>query len=163
MKAYRTRQMTVLTYKTYTGSVDVSVEDKCLHGKILFVDDLITYEADTVQEIQAAFESAVDRYLKYCQETGKSPNKPYSGTFNVRTGDVIHKKAAEMAHVLGQSLNEFVIAALESRINGVRYTEVKHTHIHNHYFASNDEDSEITMIASSTNQTDWGFMNATTH
>lgn len=152
--------MTVLTYKTYTGSVDVSVEDKCLHGKILFIDDLITYEAETVEEIQAAFESAVDRYLQYCQETGKSPNKPYSGSFNVRTGELIHKKAAEKAFVLGVSLNEFVTKAIEDRISGTTYTPVEHTHFHNYYAVTKDDVSER-MIASSTNEVNWEFMNAT--
>ncbi len=155
--------MSVLTYKTYIGSIEVSVEDECLHGKILFIDDLITYEANTVQEIQVAFESSVDRYLQYCQETGKSPNKPYSGTFNVRTGESIHKKAAEQAVMSGVSLNEFVTKAIEDRINGVGYAEVKHTHFHNHYSASNDDLSERTMIASSAIQSSWGIMNATTH
>ena len=54
IKVQRVEKMSVLTYKTYIGSIEVSVEDECLHGKILFIDDLITYEANTVQEIHDA-------------------------------------------------------------------------------------------------------------
>lgn len=155
--------MSVLTYKTYIGSIEVSVEDECLHGKILFIDDLITYEANTVQEIHDAFKSSVDRYLQYCQETGKSPNKPYSGTFNVRTGESTHKKAAEQAVISGISLNEFVTKAIEDRIHGGGHAEVKHTHFHNHYSATNDDFKERTMVASSAIQSKWEIVNATTH
>ena len=38
----------LLEYKGYYGSTDVSVEDGALFGKILFINDLITYEANDV-------------------------------------------------------------------------------------------------------------------
>jgi predicted HicB family RNase H-like nuclease len=42
-------------YKGYTGSIEVSVEDSCLHGEILFIDDIITYEGTGVDELQVSF------------------------------------------------------------------------------------------------------------
>ena len=76
--------MSNLTYKGYTGTIEASIEDNCLHGQILLIDDIITYEGTTVENNKAAFEEAVNRYLAYCEKTGKPANKPYSGTFNVR-------------------------------------------------------------------------------
>ena len=55
--------MNKLHYKGYTGSVLISVEDDCLHGKILDINDIITYEGETVKDIKAAFEAAVERYV----------------------------------------------------------------------------------------------------
>jgi predicted HicB family RNase H-like nuclease len=57
-----------LSHKGYTGSVEVSIEDCCLHGKILFIEDIITYEGNAVEEIKSSFIEAVDRYLSYCDE-----------------------------------------------------------------------------------------------
>ena len=55
----------------YTGSVETSVNDQCLHGKILFITDLITYEAGTVAELEAEFIAAVDDYIETCKVIGK--------------------------------------------------------------------------------------------
>lgn len=107
-----------LLHKGYAGSTEVSHEDGCLHGRVLFIDDLITYEADTVPELQAAFKEAVDRYLEHCKAIGKSSAKPCSGTFNVRIGEVLHRRAAVAAAVAGQSLNEFVARAIEATLEG---------------------------------------------
>ncbi|MDR5170707.1 type II toxin-antitoxin system HicB family antitoxin [Methylobacillus flagellatus] len=101
--------MSELTYKGYTGSVETSIEDECLHGKILFINDVITYEGDTVPELKSNFESAVERYIHYCNDKGVEPNKPYSGTFNVRIGPERHALIAKEAMKAGNSLNaEFV-------------------------------------------------------
>jgi len=102
-----------LTYKGYTGSIEVSIEDECLHGRVLFIDDLITYEGNTIKEITAAFENATDGYIAYCTKTGKPANKPYSGTFNVRIGPLRHRVLAELAHRQEMSINEVLCSAID--------------------------------------------------
>ncbi len=105
-----------LLHKGYAGSTEVSHEDGCLHGRVLFIDDLITYEGETVPELQSAFRQAVDRYLEHCKAIGKSPARPCSGTFNVRVGEILHRKAAVAAALTGQSLNDFVSKAIEAAV-----------------------------------------------
>ena len=106
-----------LTHSGYIGSIEVSVEDACLHGRILFIDDLVTYEGENIPEIRTAFQYAVDRYLAHCKRVGKSANKPYSGTFNVRIGSELHSKAAKVAHMKKINLNEFVKQAIQAAID----------------------------------------------
>lgn len=65
-----------LIYKGFTGSLDASLEDECLVGKVLFIDDIVTYEGDTVPALKANFQAAVDRYLAYCEKTAKRPTSP---------------------------------------------------------------------------------------
>ena len=101
-----------LTYKGYSGSVDISIEDNHLHGKIEFINDLVTFEGSTPIELKIAFEEAVDRYLVYCKKTGTIPDKPFSGSFNVRTGAALHRLSAQVAASKGVSLNEHVVACL---------------------------------------------------
>jgi len=69
--------MKYFEYKGYLGSCKVSIEDKCLHGKIEFINDLVNYEAQTTEELNEEFELAVDDYLMHCQEVGKSPDKTF--------------------------------------------------------------------------------------
>ena len=60
-----------LSHNGYTGSVEVSFEDNCLHGRVLFIDDIITYEGITAEDLVASFKNAVDHYVTHCKETGK--------------------------------------------------------------------------------------------
>ena len=106
--------MSNLKHKGYAGTIEASIEDGCLHGNILFINDLITYEGNTVEEIKASFEDAVDRYLAYCEETEKLADKPCSGTFNVRVGPELHGKAVEAAYERGITLNEFVTRSIQA-------------------------------------------------
>ena len=56
--------MKLMEYKGFYGSVEVSVEDGCLFGKLEFIDPLVNYEGETVQEIEEAFHEAVGDYIK---------------------------------------------------------------------------------------------------
>lgn len=114
------------SYKDYSGSCESSIEDECLIGRILFIDDLITYEGNTILELKASFEAAVDRYLEYCASTGRPANKAYSGNFNVRVSKDIHKTAAQCAQRDGISLNQFVGRALEKEVKQTNQAEVVH-------------------------------------
>jgi predicted HicB family RNase H-like nuclease len=98
----------ILSHKNYSGSIEVSLEDGCLHGEILFINDLISYESETVAGLQAAFQEAVDFYLDKCRREGLEPDKPCSGTFNVRLSPELHRNASVAAARNGQSLNDFV-------------------------------------------------------
>ncbi len=114
------------SYAGYSGSCEASIEDDCLHGRILFIDDLITYEGNTIPELKATFEAAVDRYIAYCTQTGKPANKPYSGNFNVRVSPDIHKAAAQRAQRDGVSLNHLVGRALEKEVNQANTAKTMH-------------------------------------
>lgn len=104
-------------YNGYSGSCAVSVDDNCLHGRILFINDLITYEGNTVSELHKAFKLAVDDYIYYCEKTGNPANKPYSGSFNVRIPHALHKTAAQNARRMNIKLNEYVRLAIDEKIN----------------------------------------------
>lgn len=53
----------VLIYKGYVGSIEISLEDGCLYGKILGIRDLVLYEGNTLTELENDFRAAVDVYL----------------------------------------------------------------------------------------------------
>ncbi|MDR1185581.1 MAG: type II toxin-antitoxin system HicB family antitoxin [Coriobacteriales bacterium] len=106
----------MLTYKGYYSVVSFDAEQCYLYGKIEGISDLVTFEADTPDDAQPAFEEAVEDYLAFCVETGKAPDRSYKGKFNVRIDSELHKAADKTAAEMGISLNQFVENAIRAAI-----------------------------------------------
>lgn len=107
--------MTHFEYKGYLGSIEPDVETGMLFGKLAYIRDLVTYEADTVARLEKEFRTSVDEYLISCEELGKEPNQPCKGVFNVRTGPELHREAVIASK--GRSLNAFVCEALREKLD----------------------------------------------
>jgi predicted HicB family RNase H-like nuclease len=114
----------ILKYKDYEGTAELDMSRNVCRGKILFIDDLVTYEADLPSALQAQFEAAVDDYIATCAELGREPQRPFRGLFNVRVSPELHRAAALRSATDSVSLNEVVIRALDCYLN-VR-AEVNH-------------------------------------
>ena len=106
----------ILEYKDFIGSVECSLEDNLLYGKILYINGLITYEARTLDELKEEFHLAVDDYIQFCQEQGLDAYKSFNGKFNVRISPDLHKKASLLATKQDLSLNAFVSKAIQNEI-----------------------------------------------
>ena len=109
--------MDILKYKGYEGTADLDMTRMICRGKILFINDLVTYEATSPAELQAQFEAAVDDYVETCQQLGREPQKPLKGQFNVRVAPELHKAAILRAAVDRVSLNDVVVRALDAFVN----------------------------------------------
>jgi predicted HicB family RNase H-like nuclease len=110
--------MDILKYKDYEGTAELDMSRGVCRGKILFINDLVTYEAASPADLQKEFEAAVDDYLDTCEEVGKEPQRPFRGAFNVRVPQVLHRSAAIRAVADCVSLNEVVVRALEDYLAG---------------------------------------------
>jgi predicted HicB family RNase H-like nuclease len=106
----------IMEYKGYYGKVEYSDEDKLFCGYLLGITDMITYEGSSVKELRADFTEAVDDYLATCSQLGKTPQKAYKGTFNVRISPDLHRKAAIYAITHGKTLNAFVEEAIQQEV-----------------------------------------------
>lgn len=106
-----------LKYGKYTATILYNSEDEVFFGKVIGINDLISFEGSSVNELKEAFKEAVDDYIETCKGLGKSPDKIYKGTFNVRVPALIHKKAALLAAQHQLTLNEFVKTAMTYAIN----------------------------------------------
>lgn len=102
-----------LKHKDYWGTVEYSAKDGLLHGRIFGINDLVTFEANSVDELEHAFVEAVDDYLKTCMELEKEPNRFYRGVFNVRTSKELHRDLAVIAKKKKIKLNELVNIAFD--------------------------------------------------
>lgn len=116
--------MDILKYKDYEGTAELDMTRQVCRGKILFINDLVTYEAASPIELQKAFEEAVDDYLDTCATLKREPQKPLKGQFNVRVPPPLHKTAVLRAMADDVSLNDVVVRALDSFLNA--RTDVNH-------------------------------------
>jgi len=103
----------MLEYRGYYGSIEISHEDNCLFGKLQFIRALVSYEGETVAQLTEAFRAAVDDYLDTCEQLERTPEIPCKGTFNVRVGHDLHLAANVAAQRAQMSLNELTKNALE--------------------------------------------------
>ncbi|HSW69182.1 MAG TPA: type II toxin-antitoxin system HicB family antitoxin [Gammaproteobacteria bacterium] len=104
--------MNTMNYKGYAARIEYSNEDDCFVGHIAGINDVIGFHGNSVLELHAAFEEAVDDYLSACQKIGKQPQKPYSGNVMLRLPPELHAKVAILAEAHGKSLNSWVLEIL---------------------------------------------------
>ena len=57
-----------LNHRGFTGSVDYAAEDEVFYGKVLGVDDLITFEGDSVKTLKSAFHQMIDEHIQDCEK-----------------------------------------------------------------------------------------------
>lgn len=109
--------MNKLEYKGYYGSIEYSVKDNCLYGKVMDMPkDLISYEGNTASELYEDFKGAVDDYLELCKNNGRKPHKSYSGTLNIRIPSDIHCRVATAATSKGTSISSFILNSIEKEL-----------------------------------------------
>ena len=106
----------LLSYKNYNGTVEYSREDRCLFGKVIGIKSLLSYEGDSVQELEEDFQDVIDRYLEDCKERNIEPEQPYKGIFNVRISPELHRNIAVYAIEHGKSLNAVVEEAIVNMV-----------------------------------------------
>ena len=46
--------MSLFRYKNFYGSAQTSVQDHCLYGKLEFIEPLVSYEGQNVEELEQA-------------------------------------------------------------------------------------------------------------
>jgi len=77
------KAMDVLNYKGFIGSVRFSAQDDVFFGKVEGVNDLITFEGNSVQELKDAFRYVIDEHINDCENENIPIEKSYRGSFNI--------------------------------------------------------------------------------
>jgi predicted HicB family RNase H-like nuclease len=102
-----------MNYKGYEAVIEFDEEDRLFVGRVINTKDVIVFDGLSVDELEQSFHAVVDEYLEDCKSLGKTPDKPFSGRFNLRIPSELHRKAATKASQEGISLNTLVEQALE--------------------------------------------------
>ena len=102
----------VLNYKGFIGSVYFSADDNVFFGKLEGINDLVTFEGETVKKLTDAFHYVVDEHVKDCEKENIATEKSYKGSFNVRLTPELHRRIAVSAKMRGESINKYISEAL---------------------------------------------------
>jgi len=101
-----------MSYKGYTTSMIFDNEDKIIVGRVLDVDDIITFHGKSVSDFEKIFHVTVDDYVAACKQLGSVPEKPASGKLMLRVAPTVHAAALKAASRSGVSLNKWAEQAI---------------------------------------------------
>jgi len=102
----------MIEYKGYTGVFEFDPSIDAFHGRVVGLQDVVTFEGRSVDDLRAAMEDSVEDYLEFCVEAGKEVERPYRGEFLIRTTPEVHRVVATAAEAEGMSLNAWVETAI---------------------------------------------------
>jgi predicted HicB family RNase H-like nuclease len=105
--------MSAMNYKGYSARIEYDDADEIFFGRIAGITDGVSFHADTVNDLKAAFHEAVNDYIQTCAAIGKQPQKSYSGQLMLRISPEVHAAAARAAELSGKSLNAWGEEALK--------------------------------------------------
>lgn len=109
----------MMKYKGYAGKVEFDADAGLLHGEVVGIRDVVTFQGKSIEEVQRAFKDSVDDYLAFCRDRGEEPDKACSGKFVVRVGANLHRRLDMLASISGKSLNAVVAEFLERETDAV--------------------------------------------
>lgn len=100
--------MNIMNYKGYAARITYSDEDGLFVGHVAGIRDVIGFHGESVHELRAAFEEAVEDYLDTCAKLGREPQKTYSGKLSLRLEPALHASIACKAELAHKSINQWV-------------------------------------------------------
>ncbi len=121
--------METIDYRGFTGTAEVDLDRGVCRGKLLFINDLVTYESDSVSGLKAEFQAAVEDYLETCKSLGREPQRPCGGQFNVRIDPALHRAAILRAHRDDVTLNRVIARAVEAYLTPIQAVNNHHVNI----------------------------------
>ena len=109
--------MNTMSHKGYTARVEFDERDNIFVGRVLGIRTMISFHGQTVAELRAEFERAVEDFVRDCKEKGLKPQKPASGKLLLRVPPEVHGAALVAAQAAGKSLNQWATELLQDAVH----------------------------------------------
>lgn len=100
--------MTTMTHDGYLATLEVDEDADVIHGRVVNARAVLTFEGETLPELRAAFADTIADYREWCNERRVEPERPYSGNLSLRIAPELHRRIAEKAAKVGESINQFI-------------------------------------------------------
>lgn len=110
----------MMEYNGYHAQIEYDSEDGIFVGKVYGIVDSLNFHGTSVAELEEMFHQSIDNYLEMCAETGKTPDREFKGTFNIRITPELHRDISLQAAQEGISLNQYVLKTLEKSLPSAR-------------------------------------------
>ena len=65
-----------MMYKGYTARYEIDEEEGVLHGRVDGIRSVVSFVAETPEDLEREFRISVDVYLEFCAERGYEPDRP---------------------------------------------------------------------------------------
>ena len=79
--SWRTREFDHDRVQGIYGGLRVRPFGRCLPRQVIGLQDVVTFEGRSIDDLRHEMEASVDDYLELCEEVGKEPERPYRGEF----------------------------------------------------------------------------------
>ena len=83
-----------MKYKEYEAIIEYDEQDRLFVGRVINTKDIIVFDGLSVDELEQSFHTVIDEYLADCKALNKTPDKSFSGRFNLRVSSDLHRKIA---------------------------------------------------------------------
>ncbi len=104
--------MSTMSYKGYVARISFSALERVLIGKVFGVRDVPRFRGASVDELEAAFHEAIDRYLAHCADLDSSPRRQTVVRVRLTIDPNVQARADRAAKAAGKSLNHWVCDVL---------------------------------------------------
>ncbi|MBN9429728.1 MAG: type II toxin-antitoxin system HicB family antitoxin [Burkholderiales bacterium] len=105
--------VSTMNHKGYVARIEFDERDDIFVGRVLGLRTLISFHGETVQELRQAFVTAIEEFLRDCEEQGIRPERPASGKLMLRIPPDVHGAALVAAQAAGKSLNQWAAKVIE--------------------------------------------------
>jgi predicted HicB family RNase H-like nuclease len=109
-----------MEYKGYVAQIEFDDSVPEFIGSTVNMRDMLVFSGQTVKELTKAFHEVVDEYLKWCDEDGVEPDKPYQGKLSLRIPPELHRDLDIAAASRGLSINAFIEKTVSDAIQRTR-------------------------------------------
>ena len=107
----------MIKYKGYIGVVDFDPEIDLFHGTVINTQDVITFYGASVTELREEMQKSLEVYFEVCDEQGKVPDKPFSGTLTIQTSPELYGRIALNAARRQLEINAYLQEVLEKAVS----------------------------------------------
>jgi predicted HicB family RNase H-like nuclease len=102
----------MINYKGYIGVMEVDSDAGLIHGRVVGLRDVITFQGQSVAEARQAFRDSVDDYLEWCASRNRSPDKTFNGNIMIRVDPSLHRRLSLLAEARATWINSLAVNAL---------------------------------------------------
>lgn len=107
-----------MNYKGYQGTIEYSLEDNVLHGRVLGIKSILSYEGNTLSELKKDFESLIDEYLEDCKNNNESPEKPYKQNIVINLEPDLQEKLYLYSTLHNENIIDSIGKAIRNLVTG---------------------------------------------
>lgn len=107
----------VMSYRGYKGTIEYSLEDNILHGEVLGIRSLLSYEGNTLQELKDDFEDTIDDYFECCKNHNMTPEKPYKQNIVINLEPDLQEKLYLYSELRDEDISDSINRAIRNLVD----------------------------------------------